>query len=285
MGRGRSARASVVPGLERGLRILEHLASHPGGQGLSDIAAALRYPLNSVFRVTHTLLHHGYVERHPHTRRFSLTRKPFALAYGSARDRTLMENALDLMRDLRDRVRETVVVSILDRGEGLILEQIPGLHPFRFVCEPGTRQPLHASASTKAILAFLTDAERQVLIDRAAFPALTRRTLDRAAFLAELVTVRSRGYAIDRGEALEGVHCVAAPVRDRRGRALAAITVTGPAQRMPERGFAEPGALVRACAGRISSRFGFDLAGDTTCWTSSNRAGSPRKGSGPGADV
>jgi DNA-binding IclR family transcriptional regulator len=256
--------ASVVPNLERGLLILEHLARHPGGQGISDIAAALHYPLNSVFRVTHTLLRHGYVERHPHTRKFTLTRKPAALAYGGETDRTLMENALDLMRELRDRVRETVVVSILDRGEGLILEQVPGLHPFRFVCEPGTRQPMHASASTKAILAFLPDAERDALLAHAVFPALTRRTLrDRAALLAELVSVRSRGYAIDRGEALEGVHCVAAPVRDRRGRAIAAITVTGPAQRMPERGFAVPGALVRECAARISARFGFGLAGGT----------------------
>jgi DNA-binding IclR family transcriptional regulator len=260
MGRGRSTRATVVPGLERGLRVLEHLACHPGGQGLSDIAAALRCPLNGVFRVTHTLLRHGYVERHPHSRRFFLTRKPASLAYGSEADRTLMENALDLVRELRDRVRETVVVSILDRGEGLILEQVPGLHPFRFVCEPGTRQPMHASASTKAILAFLPDAERAGLLGGMAFPALTRRTLrGREAFLAELVTVRSRGYATDRGETLEGVHCVAAPVRDRRGRAIAAITVTGPAQRMPERGFAVPGALVRECAARISARFGFGL--------------------------
>jgi DNA-binding IclR family transcriptional regulator len=252
--------ASVVPNLERGLLILEHLARHPGGQGISDIAAALRYPLNSVFRVTRTLLRHGYLERHPHSKKFTLTRKPFSLACSDGADRTLMENALEPMRALRDRLRETVVVSILDRGEGLILEQVPGLHPFRFVCEPGTRQVLHTSASCKAILAFLPGVECAALLGRHAFTALTRRTLTgRAAFDVDLDRVRSRGYATDRGEALEGVHCVAAPVRDRGGRAIAAITVTGPAQRMPEKDFAALGAVVREETGRISTRFGFGL--------------------------
>jgi len=126
------------------------------------------------------------------------------------------------------------------------------------VCEPGTRQPLHASASTKAILAFSPEAERDALLARHRFEALTRRTLaSRGAFEAELARVRSRGYAVDRGEALEGVHCVAAPVRDRRGGAVAAVTVTGPAQRMPEKDFPAIGARVRDCARRISARLGF----------------------------
>jgi DNA-binding IclR family transcriptional regulator len=251
-------KAPVVPSLERGLRILEHLALHPGGRGISDIASALRYPLHSVFRLTATLQKNGYVERNPQSKKFLLTRKPYSLAYSGGTNRTLMENSLDLMRDLRDRIKETVVVSIVDRGEGLILEQVPGLHPFRFVCEPGTRQPLHASASTKAILAFTPDGERDTLLAGHRFEALTRRTLTgRKAFEAELVRVRSRGYGVDRAEALEGLHCVAAPVRDRRGLAVAAITVTGPAHRMPEGDFPAIGARVRDCARRISARFGF----------------------------
>jgi len=260
MARNGPKAAPGVPSLERGLLILEHLARRPEGQGISDIAAALRYPLNSVFRVTNTLLKHGYVERNPHSKKFLLTGKPWSLACGNGTNRSLMENALEPMRSLRDRLRETVVVSIIDRGEGLILEQVPGLHPFRFVCEAGTRQELHASASTKAILAFLPDAEREALLSRHAFRALTSRTLTRrAAFEGELSRVRRLGYATDRGEALEGVHCVAAPVRDRRGRAIAAITVTGPSQRMPEKDFGAIGRLVRECARRISGRFGFGL--------------------------
>ena len=66
---------------------------------------------------------------------------------------------------------------------------------------------------------------------------------------------------MDRGEALDGVHCIAAPVRDQQGRAIAAITVTGPATRMTEKEFDHVGPMVRECAGRISARFGYGLNG------------------------
>jgi DNA-binding IclR family transcriptional regulator len=253
----------VIPNLERGLLILEYLSRHSEGRGISEIAAALDYPLNSVFRVTNTLLKHGYVERNPQNKKFTLSRKLFSLAYGSESDRNLMENALDLMRELRDRVRETVVVSIIDRGEGLILEQVPGLHLFRFVVEPGARQVLHTSASCKAILAFLPDAERDGILAGIRFTKLTSRTIsDRGEFEAELDRVRASGYAVDRGEALDGVHCVAAAVRDQQGRAIAAITVTGPSTRMTEKDFGRIGPLVRDVAARISARFGFGLNGN-----------------------
>lgn len=252
----------IVPNLERGLLILQHLLHHPEGQGISEIASALNYPLNSVFRVTNTLLKHAYVERNPKNKKFTLSRKLYSLAYGSESDRNLMENSLDLMRELRDRVRETVVVSIIDRGEGLILEQVPGLHLFRFVVEPGARQVLHTSASCKSILAFMPDAERDEILDDVKFTKLTSRTIcNRRAFEVELDRVRECGYAVDRGEALDGVHCVAAPIRDQQGRAIAAITITGPSTRMTEKDFSQIGPLVRDCARRISARFGFGLNG------------------------
>ncbi len=251
---------STAPALERGLAILEHLARHPEGQGISDLSAALKLPLNSVFRFLNTLLAQGYVARDAGSKKYTLTRKASSLSYGSESDRTLMENSIDLMRELRDAVKETVVVSIIDRGEGFILEQVPGLHLFRFVVEHGERQPLHASASTKAILAFLPDSERDAQLARCSFPAITPRTItDKATFLAELKRVRQQGWAEDRAEALDGVHCVAAPIRDRTGRAIAAITVTGPAQRLPIRDFATVAPLVVDCAARVSARLGFGL--------------------------
>lgn len=254
----------TAPALERGLAILEHLARHPEGQGISDLSSALSLPLNSVFRFINTLQAQGYVVRDAGSKKYTLTRKPSSLAYGSESDRTLMENAIDLMRDLRDLVRETVVVSIVDRGEGFILEQVPGLHPFRFVVEHGARQVLNTSASCKAILAWMRSAERDAQLARCPFEAHTARTItDRDVFIAELKRVRSHGWAEDRGEALDGVHCLAAAVRDRSGAGVAAITVTGPAQRLRERDFATVGVQVRDCAARISARLGFGLVDST----------------------
>ncbi len=251
----KTRKTTGVPILERTLGLLEYLSQCPAGVALSDIARALKIPKNTTYRMLNTLCSRGYVSRNEGELTYRLTRKLATLVYSSAQDGGLIEKALGPMRALRDQVRETVVISILDAElrEGIVLEQVPSLHPFRFVCDPGTRQPLHASASTKALLVCLGEAERETLLEGVSFQQLTENTItSRSAFRKELAATRVRGYGIDRAEALHGVHCVAAPVLDRQRRPVAAITVTGPDERLREEDFTKVGAWVMACAQAIS---------------------------------
>ena len=80
-------------------------------------------------------------------------------------DVSLVEEAIGQMRRLRDVVRETVCLSVLVEDQGFVLEQAAGIHPFRCVANVGIRQPLHASASCKAILAYLPEQERETLLN------------------------------------------------------------------------------------------------------------------------
>ena len=244
-----------IPSMERALRILEHLDRRPGGRTLVDLARDLRLPKNSVFRITTTLLRNGYLDRDPESRRLALSRKVLALGYGSASGGSLVRSALGPMEELRDAVRETVVLSLLVDGVGFVLDQVQGTHPFRFVAEPGARQPLHASASTKAILAFLPEDERDALLGRAKPARFTPRTLTSPkALLEELRRIRRQGFALDREEHMRGVHCAAAPVLDRRGYPAAAITVTGPVDRLPEASLEAVGRKVREAAAKVSRK-------------------------------
>lgn len=251
-----------VPMLDRALDVLEHLHAHPEGGSSSAIARSLGFPRNTVHRILNTLLAREYVRRDGATMCFTLSRKLAGMACDTARERGLMEHVLPVLRRLRDATGETSVVSILDHGEGLVLEQAQGTHPFRFVCEPGTRQSIHASASTKAILARLPQDECGAALPGVAFRRLTNRTIvTRRAFDRELDRVRRMGYAVDHGEALDGVHCVAAAVMDRLGRPVAALTVTGPAERMPPSAFTRIGGLVRVAADEVSRGLGYGLNG------------------------
>lgn len=246
-----------VPNLERALAVVEYLDTHPEGRSMSEIAQALDFPRNSVFRITMTLLKHGYLDRCDDGHRFSLSRKVLALGYRSATEGSLVENAIEPMRRLRDAVRETVCLSILLENEGLVIEQVPGLHPFRFVAELGTRQPAHASAAPKAMLAYLPPARLDALLDGLTLPRLTPRTLTtKREYRKALADVRERGYALDLGEHETGVVCVGGPIFNRMGHPVAAITVTGPASRMPENELAETGRLVRSHADAVSRRLG-----------------------------
>jgi DNA-binding IclR family transcriptional regulator len=242
-----------VPGLERGLLILEYLDQHPAGRSMVEIARDLGLPKNAVFRITLTLLRGGYLERDLHTKRLFLGRKVLALGYGAlGAGRGLVEQALPGMRALRDATRETVCVSVLVEGQGFVLEGMPGPHPFRCVVDPGMRQPLHASASCKAIVAHLPPAEVEALLAGVRLPRLTPSTLtQKAELLRHLAHVRQCGYATDCGEHIEGVNCIAAPIFDRHALPLASLTVTGPAGRLPQEAFSRLGPLVRQHADRI----------------------------------
>lgn len=251
-----------VPILHRSLQVLDHLRQCPRGASLTEVSRALGFPKNTVYRILNTLCAHDYVRRDEATLLYTLSRKMATLAYDSAQDRGLLENSLDVMRRLRDATQETVVISILDGGSGLVLEQVQSSHPFRFVCDPGTRQLIYASASTKAILAFLPDHERDAALKGVAFKRLTATTITSCArFDGALAEVRHAGYGVDHAEALDGVHCVAAPIFNHQGFPVAALTITGPADRIPASQFLRVGALVVEHAAEISKRLGYGLNG------------------------
>ena len=76
-------------------------------------------------------------------------------------------------------------------------------------------------------------------------------------FLKTLETVHSNGYGVDHAEALDGVHCVAAPIFNHQGYPIAALTITGPAERVPASKFKEVGSLLCEHAALISKRLGY----------------------------
>jgi len=247
-----------VPNLERALRLLEYLADRPGA-GVSRIAEDLGIPKNSAFRIAMTLLRRGYLGRDGATKGFFLSRKLLALGYAATDRHTVVENALDVMRELRDRTRETVLLGTLVGREGVVLEQVFGLHPFKFMVDAGTRFSLHTSAPGKALLAFLPEGEREEVLRGLRLVRYNPRSITTLpALRRELERVRRQGYAVDRAEEIEGCHCVGAPVLDARGWPAAALWVTGPANRMPASSFPSLGRLVGEGAGRISRRLGWD---------------------------
>lgn len=245
-----------VPNLERALDMLELLADQPG-LSASRIAELLDIPRNSVFRIIMSLLRYGYVVRDDSAKTFQLSRKLLALGHAATSTKTLVENAVDVMRELRDRTRETVVLGTLSGSEGVVIEQLFGLHPFQFMVSAGARFPLHCAAHGKALLAFLPDGERDRLMKSLKLVRYNERTLTtRTALAKELDEVRRHGYAVDRAEEVEGCHCVAAPILDRHNFPVAAICVTAPSDRMPQTSFPAIGSIVKEHAARISMRLG-----------------------------
>jgi DNA-binding IclR family transcriptional regulator len=247
---------SQAPALLRGLAILELLASADGGVTLSGISAALRLSPASIFRLTGVLEDAGYVQRCEQTKRFTLTRRLLLLGQPKQQGRGLVESCLPAMHEVLSQTGETVQLCCLVGDECVLIEQLASTHPFKYLVDLGSRPPLHCCAPGKSLLAFMPEQEQAAMVKRLSLNAFTPRSItSREAMLAELRRVRTLGYAVDRGEHFEGIHCVAVPVLDRHGRAVAAITIAGPSSRISTRKFAGLGEMMKQAAAAASLRY------------------------------
>lgn len=248
-----------VPALERGLTILELLAAHPNGIRMREIADMLNLPPNSVFRITGALEARGYLQRDSDMR-YRLSRKLLSLGYAAIGEDKLVEHCLDVMRSLRDKTGETVLVGTRIDLQGVVLEQVAATSPIKFLVDPGTHFPLHTSALGKVFAAFMRPEERKSLLQRMSFPRFTDRTITSVEeFEFELDRVVQDGFALDCAEEVEGLHCVGAPIFNHRDEVIAAIWVTGPSFRFGEEALRLFGEKVAEAGRVISARFGYNL--------------------------
>lgn len=249
-----------VPNLERALVIMEALATKEGGMGISDICEELGFSKNSIYRITQTLFNNGYLYRCEDSKRFTLSRKLLVLGYAAVCEKNILEQSLDIMRELRDEVDVTVLIGSLLDHEGVVLGQAPGGHPFKLTVDPGTRFKLYTGAPGKIFMAFAPEKEQDYLLKMQDFKKITDTTITSTREMRkELEKVKKCGYALDRSEEFSAINCVAAPIFDNNNSVIASIWITGALEQVPTDDLAQLGELVKKYALQISHRLGYDL--------------------------
>ncbi len=251
-----SEERTAAPGALRTLEILETLSA--GGEpGLTaaELARRLDLPANSTLRILEVLEERRYVERGGEDRRYRLTGRLLDLARPRLGDRSLAALAFDALCALRDATGETAQLTVRAQNKCVILEQAASRAPVKVLGEIGFRVPLYSCAPGKAILAALPPAELAAFFRQVRLKRFTPSTLATKESLgAALAESRRAGYAVDRSEGLEGIHCVGAAIVDRRGYPVAGVTVIGPAFRLRESHFKEMGRRCAAAAAAIARR-------------------------------
>ena len=225
-----------VKSAERTLDVLEAIAAGPAT--LPALSRRLGIPRSSLHGLVRTLRERGWVEPADGGTRWRLGLR--ALQVGSrfvAEDELVAQVAPSLDR-LAAATGETVQQARLDADQIVYLAKRDTAHPVRIISSIGTRLPAHATALGKALLAARDDDTVRGLLP-ADLVALTPRTLvDPAALVRDLAATRRRGYAVDDGEAAEGLRCFAVVVPPRRTGEPApptdAVSVSVPAFRLDE---------------------------------------------------
>lgn len=251
----------VTPGagsLPKGLAILEALAASSESSGVTELARTLGMPKSGVHRLLRMLCELGWV-REAANGRYECTLRIWEVGMRVVDRHDLRAMAAPHMRALAEATRETVHLSILQGAEVLYLDKIDSPQPVRAYTRVGGRAPAACVATGKALLAWSTPS--QIVQAGAALQPYTPKTLaDTEQLNAELQRVRTQGYAINRGEWRATVCGLAAPVLDGRGNAIAALGISGPAERLTQKALRGLTNAVVDSAGALSRELGYHHA-------------------------
>ncbi|MEV6019316.1 MULTISPECIES: IclR family transcriptional regulator C-terminal domain-containing protein [unclassified Streptomyces] len=219
-----------VRSFERGLAVIRAFGPDRPEMTLSEVARGCDLTRAAARRFLLTLVDLGYV--HTDGRVFRLTPRVLELGYAYLSGFTVPEIAQPHLEQLAEEVGESSSLCVLDGDDIVYVARVPTRRIMTAAITVGTRFPAHATSVGRVILAHLADDEIDTRLKRAALRPLTARTIVSPDLLrAELVRVRSQGYAIVDQELEEGLRSVAAPVRDRHGAVVAAANIPVPAGR------------------------------------------------------
>jgi DNA-binding IclR family transcriptional regulator len=219
--------------LERAFRILSVL-SDGRPRSLQTLSREADLSTSTTFRLLSTLVHHRYIERDGQTSRYSLGLSCLELARSYYMGNEVRRAALPELDKLRNETRETVHLAVLDDLEVVYIEKLEALQPIGLMgSRVGGRSPAYCTGVGKALLAHVAPHVVKQSFGGRKLKRYTQNTITSLdGLLSELESIRSRGYALDHGEHEAGVCCVAAPVFDMKGDAVAALSVSGPADRL-----------------------------------------------------
>jgi DNA-binding IclR family transcriptional regulator len=261
----RATKTPSVPALQRGLAILERIANSRRGLTFAQLARFFDFPKSSVHTLVLTLEREGYLQRDDATGRYMTGRKLVHIAGMTLDGLVVRERAAPLLRTLVADTGMTAHLAVLDRHEVTVVAKVdrPGVH--RIATWVGKRMDVHCTSLGKCLVAHLPDEQVDRLInDRGLLRHNEHTIVSPERLKQELARTRALGYAVDDEEEELGGRCVGAPVWDRDGRVVAAVSVAGGIDQINADTLATIAAQVMAAAMAISKELCYRAAGDST---------------------
>jgi IclR family acetate operon transcriptional repressor len=253
----RAAHVQKLKTVDKALRLLKFLVRSGREMGVGELAAELGTNPASAYRLLRALEEHEFVRRNAATARYQAGFGILELGEALLETLDLRAVARPHLELLSSKTAETAHLMVLDGTMGVYLDRVESPQRVRVASNIGHREHLHGSAVGKAILAYLPEEQIETIIAGAGLPLITRRTItDPAELRTELARIRARGYTIDNMEGEDGVRCVGAPVLDRHGGVIGAVSIAAPANRMPLTALHKAAGLVIGAADRISDALG-----------------------------
>lgn len=238
--------------------MMELIANEPKGLSLQELTDLLQYAKSSTYKIVTNLVDEGYVWRNSDNMKYFLSRKLLQIGLKALSSFDIIKLSTEPMTNLRNLVGESVMIGALTNNEVVLLNQVRGNLDFVFTLQDGMRFNLYSTAPGKALFAFMPANDRRVVLEQIDLKAANQFTITSKERLEEeLNKIVERGFAQDLNETVEGVHCIAAPIFDESGSAVACVWTSGPAGRLPIERVGQVAQWVQDAALVISKHIGY----------------------------
>jgi DNA-binding IclR family transcriptional regulator len=244
-----------IQSLDRGLQILETVGRSGTAVSLGHLAAILGIDRSSAFRLANTLKRRGFLTNPSAGKDYILGPSVWRLSRQYDWSKMLATVARDRLKFLAATTNETAHLAVREGRKALFIDHAATRHVIAISGQTGELVPLYCTSHGKALLADFDEQSLHSLFGNKPLKAWTPNTILSTLELAkQCAEIKIRGYATDESEYLDGVRCIAAPVRDREGLVIASIGISAPIARFPagrEAEFAEHVTTVAAQIGEL----------------------------------
>ncbi|MGL6197585.1 MAG: IclR family transcriptional regulator [Lachnospiraceae bacterium] len=250
-------KASHVQSVSRALELLNLIAEKNYPLSLTEMAGLLDWPKSTVHGLISTLRDYDYATQSEEDGKYYLGVRFFELGNMLQSSWDIHNAARPVMVKLNARFNETIHLATEEKGEVLYLEKIDSNHLFRIVSKVGTRLPMYCTGLGKVMLAYRPIGEVRKILQKQPMQTYTSRTITTISTMErELKEIREKGYALDNGEIMDSLRCVAAPIYDENGEVRYALSISGLYSSISENSEAIIKELLIACD-TISAEMGY----------------------------
>lgn len=256
--RGNATGPYFLESVDRVLKVLDCFTFETPELRLTDLSERLGMSKAQVLRIVSTLESGGYLERDTETKRYRLGVRLFHLGMIVSHRMDLRDIALPHLRRLVDLTEETAALFVPDPPGPICVAVVQSRKAMRIFAQLGSRMPWNAGTSSKVILAFLPEAEREQILAVGDFKRHTNFTVTEPDQIRQILgEIRRVGYHVGVRDLDEDATGISAPIFDDSGRIVGAVGVAAPAVRLTEAELARSVALVREATGEISRQLGY----------------------------
>lgn len=219
--------------LDKSLSVLDILFKNNAPMSITGISKKLGIYPSTIHRILDTLKYRGYVEQNSDDQKYLLGLKLVELGMTRYHQISLAKEASPFLKELVDECHETVHLGILYHENVLYIAKEDSPQTIRMVSRVGRRASLYSTGLGKILLAYLSEKERKKIIAHIKIRRFTENTITNKIELEkELEQVRKQGLALDREENEKEVYCIAVPIKNYRGKVIAALSISSPTYRI-----------------------------------------------------